>query len=356
MRENRDQQSGKNEPRERWRALLAPASWRALWEGYARRRTKEKQDLDLYRVLSDAARQTAEYYVLIVLSCLIASMGLIQGSAAVIIGAMIIAPLMTPILAFSLGVVWGDFRLLRASFSSVLRGALLAVVISGLIALAVPITHFSEEIAARSHPSLFDIIVALGSGALAAYGYANSKVSSALTGIAVAVALMPPLCTLGIGLGKMDPQIAAGAAVLFAINLVSISLAAACVFWMMRIHPLSEDRAEVKRRALSQIVVSAVLLCLIAVPVVLSVRTGLEQENAQRDAARLVAEILPESTVVSEAVRREAAGTVLVMTVATDREVSREDVRALAQTITRRNPSLAGAAVTCLKATRASAP
>ena len=198
--------------------MLKPSTWRDIRDGYVRRRAKEKQDLDVYQVLSQGARPTAEYYVLIVLSCLIATMGLVQGSVAVIIGAMIIAPLMTPILAFSLGVIWGDLSLMRVAFSSLLKGAVLAVLMSGALAFVVPVSRFSAEIVSRANPSLFDIIVALASGALAAYGYANKKVSSALTGIAIAVALMPPLCTVGIGLGKLDFRIASGAAVLFAIS------------------------------------------------------------------------------------------------------------------------------------------
>jgi uncharacterized hydrophobic protein (TIGR00271 family) len=360
-RERKEREERKEQGPERrssWpRGLLrAPGSWGTMWGDFVRRRSKEKQDLDVYRVLSEGARQTAEYYVLIVLSCLIATMGLIQGSVAVIIGAMIIAPLMTPILGFSLGVIWGDFRLLRIAFSSLFRGIILAVAISALLAFVVPISHFSGEIISRANPSLFDIIVALGSGALAAYGYANKKVSSALTGIAIAVALMPPLCTVGIGLGKLDPRIASEAAVLFAINLVSISLAAAVVFWLMRIHPFSEDREEVKRRALSQIVLSAALLCLITVPVALSVHTGVELEQAQRESRRFVAQYLPGSSVVSAEIRRDGSGNVLSLTVATGKDVTTDEVRALAGAIAHASPVLARAEITCLRATTASAP
>ncbi len=331
--------------------LINPASWLAMRESFVKRREKEKQDLDVYRVLSDGARPSAEYYVLIVLSCLIATMGLIQGSVAVIIGAMIIAPLMTPILGFSLGVIWGDLRLLRIALSSLVKGVLLAVVISGLLAFAVPISHFSGEISSRANPSLFDIIVALGSGALAAYGYANKKVSSALTGIAIAVALMPPLCTVGIGLGKLDPRIASGAAVLFAINLVSISLAAAVVFWLMKIHPLSEDRAVVKRRALWQIALSVVLLSVITIPVVLYMRTGYALEHAQSDARRLIAETIPGSSVLSAEALHTGGGNALHLTIAAEREVAKDEIRLLASDIERRNPVLMRAEITVIKAT-----
>ena len=335
--------------------LLNPSAWPAIRENYVRRREKEKQDLDVYRVLAEGAQPTAEYYVLIVLSCLIATMGLIQGSVAVIIGAMIIAPLMTPILGFSLGVIWGDLRLLRVALFSVIKGVLLAVVISGLLALVVPISHFSGEIISRSNPSLFDILVALGSGALAAYGYANKKVSSALTGIAIAVALMPPLCTVGIGLGKLDPRVASGAAVLFAINLVSISLAGAIVFWLMKIHPLTEDSAVVKRRALWQIALSVVLLSVITIPVVLSMRTGYELEHAQSDARRLIAEAIPGSSVLSAEALHTGGGNALHLTIAADSEISKDAIRLLASDVTRRNPVLARAEITVIRATESSA-
>jgi hypothetical protein len=168
---------------ERWReaasglsALLAPARWGDMRREFVRRREQEKRDLDVYTALSEGARSTAEYYVLIILSCLIATMGLIQGSPAVIIGAMIIAPLMTPLLAFSLGVIRGDARLIVTALSSVVKGTACAVAFSALIALAAPFARFSAEIVSRTKPSLFDLIIALGSGALAAFGYANRRV------------------------------------------------------------------------------------------------------------------------------------------------------------------------------------
>ena len=336
--------------------LLHPGSLRELWNGYSGRRNKEKQDLDVYHVLSEGARPTADYYVLIVLSCLIASMGLIQGSVAVIIGAMIIAPLMTPILAFSLGVIWGDFTLLRISFSAIIRGALLAVAISAALSYLVPISHLSREIMSRANPSLFDIIVALGSGALAAYGYANRKVSSALTGIAIAVALMPPLCAAGIGLGKLDLRVASGASLLFAINLVSISLAAAVVFWLMKIHPLSEDRTRVTRRAVGQIVLSAALLCLITIPVAVYMHTTVELEKAQKGALRVASLSLPGSSVMSVETVHDGQADALRLTLAVDRDVGKEELQRIASTITRGSPVLARVEITCLRAVASSVP
>ena len=261
--------------------------WKEKREQYAKIKAKEKQDLNVFKLLSDGARPTIEYYILTVLSCIIATTGLIQGSTATIIGAMIVAPLMTPILAFSLGVIWGDIDLIKTSMQSIAKGAIIAILISAIIAYLVPIPTYSAEIIARTKPSLFDIIVAVASGIVGAYGNANKKISNTLVGIAIAVALMPPLCTIGIGVGKFNREIATGATILFIINLVSISLAGAVVFWAMKIHPVLADEGEVKKRALYQIALSIIILTAISIPVGIYMWDGFKiatsQETVRKD-------------------------------------------------------------------------
>ncbi|MDA3901019.1 MAG: TIGR00341 family protein [Spirochaetes bacterium] len=247
--------------------ITRPAKWKNLYSDYQAKRQKEKEDLNVYGILFSGASPSIEYYMLTILSCVIATTGLIQGSTAVIIGAMIVAPLMTPILASSLGVIWGDLNLMRMSIFSLIKGAVLTVLISSLLAYIIPLTSYSDEIISRTIPSLFDILVALASGCVGAYGYANKKINNTLVGIAIAVALMPPLCTIGIGLGTMNSQIAIGATILFLINYISISLAGAVVFLIMRIHPLAEETGTVIRRATSQIILSLILLTAIAIPI-----------------------------------------------------------------------------------------
>ncbi len=276
---------------------LNPGFWREKREIYRAIKEKEKQDLNVYQVLSDGARPTIEYYILIVLSCLIATTGLLQGSAATIIGAMIVAPLMTPILAFSLGVVWGDADIIKTSLASLVRGIILAVLISACLAYVVPMPSYSSEILSRTKPSLFDVIVALTSGIVGAYGNANKKISNTLVGIAIAVALMPPLCTVGIGIGTFNREVAAGALVLFAINLVSISLAGAVVFWAMKIHPPLADQCKVMKRAMYQIVLSAIILAAIAFPVGVYMFDGYRQSMARNIFQRALSEEIPGASI-----------------------------------------------------------
>ncbi|HOO72631.1 MAG TPA: TIGR00341 family protein [Spirochaetota bacterium] len=286
------------EPEERTlKNYLNPGFWKAKQELYRGIKEKEKQDLNVFEVLSEGARPTIEYYILIVLSCIIATTGLLQGSTATIIGAMIVAPLMTPILAFSLGVIWGDGTIIKTSLSSLVKGIMLAIAISSFIAYFIPMPGYSAEILARTKPNLFDVIVALGSGIVGAYGNANKKISNTLVGIAIAVALMPPLCTVGIGIGTFNRQVASGAFVLFAINLVSISLAGAVVFWAMKIHPTLADEGKVMKRALYQIVLSVVVLGAIAIPVGLYMFEGYRESTARQTFQAILLEEMPDTSI-----------------------------------------------------------
>ena len=273
--------------------FINPAFWLRKGSELQRIREKSREDRSIFQVLSEGALPSFDYYVLTVLSCIIATTGLIQGSTATIIGAMIVAPLMTPILAFSLGVIWGDLGLIRTSLTSLFKGIILAIAISALLAALIPIPGYSEEILSRTRPTLFDIVVAFASGLVGAYGNANRKISNTITGIAIAVALMPPLCTIGIGLGTMNRQIASGAGILFLINLISISLAGAIVFWVMRIHPVLADREEVRKRALYQIVISIMILTGISVPLGIYMREGYRISSTLDYARDLIREKCP---------------------------------------------------------------
>lgn len=327
-------------PEERtFRNYLSADFWINKRREYRRIKEKEREDLGVYQVLSEGARPSIEYYLLTVLSCLIATAGLLQGSPAVIIGAMIVAPLMTPILAFSLGVIWGDVGLIRTALGSLLKGTILAVGISAGLSSLIPIAGYTGEILARTTPNLFDIIVAIASGLVGAYGNANRKISNTLVGIAIAVALMPPLCTVGIGVGRLDAAVASGAAVLFLINLVSISLAGALVFWIMKIHPSRADRARIKKRALYQIVLSVLILAAIAAPVGVYMREGYLLERSRREALALLEESLGES-VLSAEVRRISGRRTMLITITGEDQPAPETVEGLRNEIVRRSPGI----------------
>ncbi|MEZ4769525.1 MAG: DUF389 domain-containing protein [Caldilineales bacterium] len=228
--------------------------------------TKEDQIL-VFRNLRRGARANINYYVLIVLSAIIATLGLWQNSAAVIIGAMLVAPLMTPILATSLGVVMGEPRTIRVAAESTLKGIVLGISIALFIALILPGEKIGSEILARTQPSLLDMAVALASGAAGAYALARKEVSAALPGVAIAAALMPPICTVGIGLAVFSGPIAGGAFLLFTTNLIAIIVAGTAVFLILGVRPRDdEEREQNFRRGL---IVGIVMLLIVSVALAL---------------------------------------------------------------------------------------
>jgi uncharacterized hydrophobic protein (TIGR00271 family) len=309
---------------------------------YRELREKEKQDQNVFQNLSDGASPTLEYYILTVLSCIIATTGLLQGSTATIIGAMIVAPLMTPILAFSLGVIWGDLGLIRTSSFSLFKGIVISLAISSVIAFLIPMEGYSSEITSRTSPTIFDIIVAFASGLVGAYGNANKRISNTLVGIAIAVALMPPLCTVGIGIGTINKAVASGAALLFIINLVSISLAGAIVFWAMSIHPTSSSYEDVRKRALYQIIISIIILTSIAIPVGFYMKNTYLLKKAERTAGDIIHRELPGFSLIQLKGAKHPDGYLFTATITGKEKPEAKKISAISESISKSGKGIAG--------------
>ncbi|GAB4459915.1 MAG: hypothetical protein Kow0070_15490 [Anaerolineales bacterium] len=193
--------------------------------------------------ITESASPGFDFFLLVVLSCSIATMGLVTNSPAVIIGAMLVAPLMSPIIGLGLGSIMGNARLVESALSALLRGALLTILLSTLMTVInrhlpfVVLQELPEEVLARTHPSPIDLVIALAGGLAASYAMTRPKISAALPGVAIATALMPPLCTIGIGIALERPDVAGGAALLFATNAVTIAFSAAVVFFIQGFIP-----------------------------------------------------------------------------------------------------------------------
>ncbi|MGC9359569.1 MAG: DUF389 domain-containing protein [Anaerolineae bacterium] len=213
---------------------LRQARWRLL---QALPQLTMQERISIYQTVRRGARTDADFYVMMVLATAIAALGLLLNSSAVIIGAMIIAPLMSALLGLSLGVVQGDFWLVRVSIRTLLLGIVLSLGVSILLAVIVPQRKVTAEMIGRSSPTLLDLAVALASGAAAAYASSRRDVANALAGVAIAVALLPPLATVGLAFVIGAQVVALGAGLLFLTNLVAIVSAAGLFFFLMGFHP-----------------------------------------------------------------------------------------------------------------------
>lgn len=234
------------------------------WASSAVPTLSNSQQVDIYKQIRRGARPDVDFFVMIGLSAIIASFGLLQDSVAVIIGAMLVAPLFTPMMAISLSLVLGDLRLFRLAIEATLKGAALAVGMAVLLGALIPLENLSPEILARTQPNLLDLGVALASGAAGAYAVARKDVAASLPGVAIAAALLPPLCVLGIGLAFGEIDVAAGGALLFLTNLIAIAFSGGLVFLLLGFRPATHVTREARLRwGLAAMVT---LLVLISIP------------------------------------------------------------------------------------------
>ncbi len=244
---------------------------RAGWELYEMLPTLTlHEQTEVYKTIREGAQPEVDFYVMMALAAAIATFGLLLDSAAVIIGAMLVAPLMAAIFGLSLGVVRGDLRLLRRAATATLQGVILAIAVGVVLALIGPDTPLPHEVMSRTRPTLLDLGVALASGAAGGYALCRKDVSASLPGVAIAAALVPPLATVGIGLARWNGTVAGGALLLFVTNLVAIIAAGGLVFLWLGFRPIpgQEARARVFQRGM----VSTVML-LVAVTVPLGILT-----------------------------------------------------------------------------------
>lgn len=189
------------------------------------------QHIDRAAVLAhieEGARLDARYALMVTLACGIAMLGLLQNSVAVIIGAMLISPLMGPIIALGMSLATFDFISMRRALKTLATGIALALAIAIGIVLVSPLQEATPEILARTEPTLFDLLVAVLSGIAGAYATITRK-GETIVGVAIATALMPPLAVVGFGVATGNGGIAGGAGFLFMTNLLAIAFSATIV-------------------------------------------------------------------------------------------------------------------------------
>jgi uncharacterized hydrophobic protein (TIGR00271 family) len=290
----------------------------------------------VYRQIREGARADVDFFVMISLSAIIAALGLLLNSPAVIIGAMLVAPLMSPIIAIALAIALGNVRLLRDAAESTIKGIFLAVFIALLLASISPLTAVNDEILSRTAPNLLDLVVALASGAAGAYAVSRKDVSAALPGVAIAAALVPPLGVIGIGLAMQRAQVAGGGLLLFSTNLIAITLAGATVFLLLGFRPARgvREREIHLRRGL---VVSVLLLFVVSLPLAFifgkAVQATREREVIDRVLNREF-DNLEHASLVSFELDHQGEAIALTVTAYAAREIPDEAVKHLDDVVT----------------------
>ncbi|MGW8161765.1 MAG: TIGR00341 family protein, partial [Desulfobulbales bacterium] len=239
----------------------------------------EERFRDLFTALRDDARIGVIYIVLMLLSTILATTGLYLNSASVIIGAMLLAPLMAPIVSLAMGLLRQDESLMKHSIGTIALGILLALLTAALMALFFTYKPVTAEMEARLSPTVLDLIVAITAGVAGAYTKSHKEILQSLAGVAIAVALVPPLAVAGIGIGRLDPEFFGQAFLLFSTNLVGIVVAATFTFRL-----LGYSAAVKSKRGIG---IVFFLLILISIPLYLSynhiVETRMHEKSWQKE-------------------------------------------------------------------------
>lgn len=250
-------------------ALPKPEETKEKTEEKKRTRTVALRE-EIYQDVASGAGINADYLVLTALSTVVAAIGLNADNVAVVIGAMVIAPLLGPMLAFNFAAALGDTALLLRAARTAALGLLVGFAVSGAIGAVTPVRLDSVELMSRTVVGLDSVALALASGAAAALSIVTG-LSMTLVGVMVAVALLPPAAAVGLFLGAGEPTLAARAALMLGVNVVCVNIAALVVYRWKGVAPRTWlERRSAKRSTTVNLIVWTVLLAALVAVIILS--------------------------------------------------------------------------------------
>jgi uncharacterized hydrophobic protein (TIGR00271 family) len=231
------------------------------------------------------ARRLTNFFTLLLLATVIATYGVLSNSTATVIGAMIVAPLMGPIMAMTSAVVMGSLSRALRAFALTVAGILAVILLSYLLALIVPVFTISftsnGEITSRINPGLYALLTALGAGAAGAFIVSRAEIADAFGGVAIAISLVPPLCVVGISLRAGQMGAAKGSLLLFMTNFLAILFAGGVVLVIVGLgrSAVTKEQLHFRRRGL---ILFVICLLLVAIPLSLTAYQniiGIQENN-----------------------------------------------------------------------------
>ncbi|MCM1521854.1 MAG: DUF389 domain-containing protein [Muribaculaceae bacterium] len=236
--------------------------------------------------------------LILILAIFIASLGLNTNSTAVIIGAMLISPLMGPIIGIGLGVGIQDFPLIKRALRNLVMAAGFSVLTSTLYFIISPVSEGHSELLARTSPTIYDVLIGFFGGGAGIIGIGSKSKGNVIPGVAIATALMPPLCTAGYGIATLQPTYILGASYLFLINAIFIALSTFIGVKLMHFTPAATDNP-VRAKKVRRLVYTVAILTLL--PSLYLTYTMLRQTKFDKDAQSFVSHecIFPATRVLS---------------------------------------------------------
>ncbi|MGP1385763.1 MAG: TIGR00341 family protein [Thainema sp.] len=260
----------------------------------------------LNKILWRESVPSLSFFVMLSLSGIISTLGLLAGSTATVIGAMIIAPLMGPIIGMAYALAIANRRLFKRAALTLLAGTLATIISATVITWLIGLRTLNPEITARTQPTLIDLGVALAAGAAGAFAKSRRHVADSFPGVAIAVALVPPLSVIGIGIAFGDLDVLIGASLLFLTNLTAIIFSGIMVCLWQRYGSLA--------RAQSGLTASLLVLGILGVPLGFSLNNLLVNANVRQQVLQIIQDQLSpvEQAEIASLTVRSQSGQLLI--------------------------------------------
>jgi uncharacterized hydrophobic protein (TIGR00271 family) len=298
-------------------------------------RRNEGQRLATRQTVSSGAALTRSYLAMNAAATLIAGFGLLQNSPAVIIGAMLIAMLFGPIVGIAMGLAEANLPLLGRSFVSEIAGIAWVLAIGYAVGKAFAGIPIGSEILSRTSPTSLDLLIGLVGGLAGGFTYVAAGLTSAIVGVAIATALVPPLTSCGILLAHHLPELAAGAFLLFLANFTAIASGAMIAFWLAGHRPAAAD---LRKKVLLPRLISFLLLVVLGAHLTLTLRQTITHsalQSAIRNTLSSELTKMPGTRLVSVTLAPQQAETIAWVVLRTPQPVSPEQAAHLNDMVNR---------------------
>ena len=269
--------------------------WASLKDWWAQHVMVDVDHGAVLKKIAGESSMTPRYIFMTCMSAGIAILGMLLSSPAVVIGAMLLSPLMGPILGAGFALAEGKFTWLRLCGRALIFGTLFAILFCGFIVFFSPLQNVTEEIAARTRPNLFDLLVALFSSLAGSYAMIRGR-DGTIVGVAIATALMPPLAAVGFGLATLNWTVFGGALMLYITNLLTIALTAAL---MARLYGFRSENDSGRTSLVQSMLVVATFIAL-AIPLGISLFQIAREANGERIVRGTITEAFDEQARIDQ--------------------------------------------------------
>ena len=295
----------------------------------------KKRQEKVYKEIKENAKGDFDFFVLTIFSAIIITLGLIVDSSAVVIGGMLLAPLVWPILALSIAIVKGRTKLLQSSIATLFRSTVIILLISFVLGFISPEYALKgSEFISRTSPTIFELFIALAAGFVGAFVITYPKIGAAIAGVVVAAALVPPIAVIGLSVSHGNLEMAGGAFILYLSNLIAVTFSASALFIVSKFKGPSTEIGQDKRK--SNIRWSLIFLIVMAIPLLLITSEAIKEKKQQNTIRQIINAKFPGASITSVDVEDKGEVVAIDVTIQHPDILTENQVNSLADILSQR--------------------